>query len=438
MATEISDQILSYLDARQDVVSFALLSKHFRSIASPRHLEYREIRVTLDNVPVWKHLARFPSLAANVRELVIHRHSHGEWYATYPPRKPRVPKALVEDVYDHWSLFDEDADTLGRLMEEASRNMVNLSSVKVYTLPHDSDPGSLLGRFLRICYPSLESFIIDGDGVEWDVTGTKPQESRLKTFIASVSLRRPFYFESLVNWASSLQVLECSLFNSGYIESLVKCHFPALRELKWTGYFPHSPPALQFLAAHPTLERLSWMFGYLHRTEVERENFLPNLRHICVTDWRLVAAVLRGAGDDAGALESVDCHGYLASKLAKGSGRSVRRLRIKCQDAEALQAIAATFPSVTHLNIQGGIRAGRVTVEGTQTKENQAHERSRGDNSYKDHRPTLEDVVDLFPALEVLGGMQFEDDEHMQEVFTMYPRLRAGFEVPDFGKAGLH
>ena len=54
-----------------DLLSLALSCSTWKNIIIPHHLEYREISMSIDHHSIWRHLAERPSLAANVRRLVI-------------------------------------------------------------------------------------------------------------------------------------------------------------------------------------------------------------------------------------------------------------------------------------------------------------------------------------------------------------------------------
>ena len=73
---DVLEHVIETLD-RQDLLSLALSCSTWRDIIIPRHLQYREISLSVDHHGIWKHLAERPSLAANVRRLAI---SDPEWY----------------------------------------------------------------------------------------------------------------------------------------------------------------------------------------------------------------------------------------------------------------------------------------------------------------------------------------------------------------------
>ncbi|KAI0293649.1 hypothetical protein B0F90DRAFT_1560445, partial [Multifurca ochricompacta] len=63
--------IAGALDERPDLLSLALSCSTWKGIIIPRHLEYCEIFLSADHISIWRHLAERPSLASNVRKLVI-------------------------------------------------------------------------------------------------------------------------------------------------------------------------------------------------------------------------------------------------------------------------------------------------------------------------------------------------------------------------------
>ena len=67
---DILDHLVETLE-RPDLLSLALSCSTWKDIIIPYHLEYREISLSVDHHTIWRHLAERPSLAANVRKLVI-------------------------------------------------------------------------------------------------------------------------------------------------------------------------------------------------------------------------------------------------------------------------------------------------------------------------------------------------------------------------------
>lgn len=90
--------IAEWLDDRPDLLSLALTCSTWKSIIIPRHLEYREISLSVDHFYIWRHLAERPSLASNVRKLVI---SDSEGSVPLPaPSAPRwqIPTTLIQPL----------------------------------------------------------------------------------------------------------------------------------------------------------------------------------------------------------------------------------------------------------------------------------------------------------------------------------------------------
>jgi hypothetical protein len=90
--------IAEWLDDRPDLLSLALSCSTWKNIIIPRHLEYREISLSVDHDLIWRHLAERPSLASNVRRLVI---SDSDLYPGSVPLPPipgprwQIPRTLI-------------------------------------------------------------------------------------------------------------------------------------------------------------------------------------------------------------------------------------------------------------------------------------------------------------------------------------------------------
>lgn len=105
--------IAEALDDRPDLLSLALTCSTWKNIIIPRHLEYREILLSVDHLFIWKHLAERPSLAANVRRLVI---SDSEFYHPGVYLTPisgsrwQLPTTLLSHLTNSSSLSDEQSE----------------------------------------------------------------------------------------------------------------------------------------------------------------------------------------------------------------------------------------------------------------------------------------------------------------------------------------
>ena len=113
MPLDTLELIAEALDDRPDLLSLALTCSTWKSIIIPRHLEYREILLSVDHLSIWKHLAERPSLAANVRRLVI---SDSEFYHPGVYLTPisgsrwQLPTTLLDHLPDSSSLSDQQSD----------------------------------------------------------------------------------------------------------------------------------------------------------------------------------------------------------------------------------------------------------------------------------------------------------------------------------------
>lgn len=94
---DILEHLLESLDS-PDLLSLALSCSTWKNIIIPHHLEYREIIMTIDHHSIWRHLAERPSLAENVRRLVIKEPDsfHGLSCAPTNCSQWRVPTSLIQ------------------------------------------------------------------------------------------------------------------------------------------------------------------------------------------------------------------------------------------------------------------------------------------------------------------------------------------------------
>jgi F-box domain len=103
---DILEHVVETLD-RPDLLSLALSCTTWKHIIIPRHLEYREISLSVDHRSIWKHLAERPSLAANVRRLVITESEYYHSFMSFPPIsffQWRTPSTLVPPSSDNDTL----------------------------------------------------------------------------------------------------------------------------------------------------------------------------------------------------------------------------------------------------------------------------------------------------------------------------------------------
>jgi hypothetical protein len=212
------------------------------------------------------------------------------------------------------------------------------------------------------------------------------------------------------------------------------CRLPSLVELNlgWGWTFETYKYAQGFLEAHPTIESLMWSCAY----EVNlRQGSLPNLKHLSVSHLSFVRALSRARGPDVSKL-NLETLGdlFLFSSdlpvdLKDVDGSSVRKLSIKfCDSLSTLRTVAAFFPAVTHLSINGSLinrhksrwsRTFRTLVRCLFPR--------RFRNRISSIPPRVEDVLPLFPELEDLSGSNFPHGiaaSSLQKIRTRFPKLR--------------
>ncbi|KAI0064296.1 hypothetical protein BV25DRAFT_1823270 [Artomyces pyxidatus] len=149
-----------------------------------------------------------------------------------------------------------------------------------------------------------------------------------------------------------------------HIECLLRSHFPKLTDLSFAKWGPMGTQrAVQFLYVHPTIQRLVWSgeFGRSFRKDIS-EPFLPHLQYLKADSWTIPEAII-GGNHCPRYLSTLGCR-VLSQRnslpdLPRGSGRSVRRLTVVCSDVATLRSLADVFPSVTHLNVSGGLSFAR-------------------------------------------------------------------------------
>ncbi|KIJ33153.1 hypothetical protein M422DRAFT_99407, partial [Sphaerobolus stellatus SS14] len=64
---EILEDIVSHIDIHKDLLNLALVSKLFKDIIIPNHIQLRRIRTHVYQDDLWKILIDKPILAANIR-----------------------------------------------------------------------------------------------------------------------------------------------------------------------------------------------------------------------------------------------------------------------------------------------------------------------------------------------------------------------------------
>lgn len=433
--------IAEALGDRPDLLSLALTCSTWKSIIIPRHLEYREILLSVDHLSIWKHLAKRPSLAANVRRLVI---SDSEFYHPGVYLTPisgsrwQVPTTLLDHLPDTASASDKHYPFI------ALRNMRLLKTLEFENIYRwcQGSPDNLSLFLAHI--PSVEHLILRSSrshGADADTSSEGAQLWELPNLKSAVLTGMPWErkylrpFRSALLSTSSLQVLHLPHF-VGYgpeIASLLdECRFPSLIELNlgWGWTFDTYPYAQRFLEVHPTIETLTWSYAYNVHLQ---PGSLPRLKHLSVSHLSFVRALSVAREPDKLCLETLGDLFLFSSDLPMDlreiDGTTVRKLSIKfCDSLTTLRAVAAFFPSVTHLSIHGSVfirpksrwsRVFRKVVRRVFPR--------RIANRISPICPRVEDVIPLFPELEDLSGSSFPHGiaaSSLQDIRARFPKLR--------------
>ncbi|KAI0064264.1 hypothetical protein BV25DRAFT_1914482 [Artomyces pyxidatus] len=438
---DVLEHIIGHIDSRKDVLVFALLSSLFRDIAIPRHIEYREIQFSVEDLYIWKHLAQRPDLASNIRTVIIRRCQTDSW---------RTPKSLLPSRSPAQRKYQQsEVETLLSVM----KTMTRLKSLELHTglLWFGPHPVAVVSRILRSCV-YLEHFMISGLLESWREPDTEANSIWTMPELMPIMLPNTVYlpsppvYECLISFSRNLQVL--ILPNRiGWSETLAisfaECRFLNLKELniaRWKPSLGHH--LLHFLQAHPDIDRLAWYGAYPFPPSVSLpRGILPALKHLTADTWAVVEAFLPGANNDTLSLDGLECISPLfcpipsvefdyVPHVAHGRGRTLRRLSTPSPDIVTLRGLADVFPSVTHLHVRdSGLSLRRKS--GYLFRKHVLIPLGMSKRRLDITQPTIEDAVALFPELEVLGGIEFKNSAHMRRVLTRHPKLR-GFENPRF------
>ncbi|KAI0065746.1 hypothetical protein BV25DRAFT_1821423 [Artomyces pyxidatus] len=434
---DVLETILSHLDARKDVLALSLLSSTFRDLAIPRHLHYREIHCPLnEDDSLWIHLAQRRDLALNVRTLVIQRPS---------PDPVCVPKSL--------SPYALEASASPRHpVWDAVSNMQNLRVLEVYNgwRRYGKESMTILSGILGCAPPTMDKLVIHGLMEEWtgmgvaearyvlDIYTRAPPPGKAKAIVLPNTTYLPSLqcLRSLIVISPSIQVLElpsCVGYSEPLATSFAECRFHALRELtlgaNWK--FTNGVYVFAFLAAHPRLRSLSWHGHYPGFDSLSHS--LPVLEHLTIGSWTFLQDVVRGQGDRP-VLKSLE---YLSPldpsyidpvRAADSKGAKLHTLTVACPTLPTLETLTILFPYVTHLRIPGGLSVTR-----TRLPKAIAGQFGNARRRALLRRPSLKDVLALFPNVEFVGGMTFQSSAHMRKVLVRFPQLR-GFDSPCFFK----
>ena len=162
---DILEHLVESLE-RPDLLSLALSCSTWKNIIMPHHLEYREISMSIDHHSIWRHLAARPSLAANVRKLVITEHDSYHPSLSFTPincSRWQVPTTLVPPLSGNTNSITNSILRLGRLSDyplRALRNMTLLKTLEFENISRCSQGSpDILSLFLSHI-PSVENLVL--------------------------------------------------------------------------------------------------------------------------------------------------------------------------------------------------------------------------------------------------------------------------------------
>ncbi|KAI9509912.1 hypothetical protein F5148DRAFT_1282475 [Russula earlei] len=441
---DILEHLVETLD-RPDLLSLALTCTSWKHIIIPRHLEYREISLSVDHYAVWRHLAERPSLAANVRRLVITESEYCHSSISFPAIsffRSQIPTTLVQPLSDCSMLHPSDYPL------RALRNMRLLKTLEFENIFRwaEGSPDTLSLFLSHI--PSVENLVLRSsrshglDDEESSEDADAPSVWVFPNLKSAILTGMPWYkkyirpFSAALLSSSQLKVLHLPHFvgyTSNVASLLDNCRFPSLVELNlgWGWTYETYPYAQRFLEAHPTIETLTWTCAY---NVVLARGSLPHLKHLCVSHLSFVRALSAARGPDAKlCLETLGDLFLFSSDLPTDlrdiDGLSVRKLSIKfCDSLATLRAVAAFFPAVTHLSIHGSVFI-RPKSRWTRAFRRLARRLfpHRFANRISPICPRVEDVLPLFPELEDLSGSSFPHGiaaSSLQDIRARFPKLR--------------
>lgn len=92
ISTELLENIIGNIDLPIELLNLALTSRSFHSLIVPNHIQFRDIRCSINQRNLWKLLIEKPLLASNIRvlHLVIHRK-----HLNATIESPRLPAILT-------------------------------------------------------------------------------------------------------------------------------------------------------------------------------------------------------------------------------------------------------------------------------------------------------------------------------------------------------
>ncbi|KAK7035746.1 F-box domain-containing protein [Favolaschia claudopus] len=351
---DVTELILSRVDSRRDLISFAATSSECKELVVPRHSEYRELRVR-DKPEVWAHLCQRPDLAKNVRRVTIQG-------PTTKSKPERYPTTLLDSTV----LPEVDtAQTIASICQ-ALGNMEYLRSFTWIAACTPTDPYVESRHLYRDIFSALKT---SKSLCEFKMVDTMPspgvsveEENYPLWHIAnlqSLFLGHSGWWrqglESLLTRSPNLQALDISLSLELGAEVLASCCFPQLRQLNLNTTSSNSTADIvKFLQNHPTIQSLRWYPNAGLANSVVGHGSLPNLK--CLHSHHSVASSI--LADLTVPNRTIECVSQLSldeptlAILDAIDTSHLRDIRIwRYSGLESVGRFAESFPSLTRLEI---------------------------------------------------------------------------------------
>nr|GAT60058.1 predicted protein [Mycena chlorophos] len=373
---DLSEHVLSCIDARRDLISLALTCKYWAERIIPLHSQYRVIRLfnNASAARVWTHLAQRRDLAKNVRELVLREPDYParrrarvkpERYpgGLEPAQETADKVAIVADLcqalrnmsegllsftwVDPWSSMCAYTDVPGyqeRILQ-AIRECHSLISLEILDARVQAVPGDLLDPAHSLEYPL------------WNIRNLR-----------KLSLRQTSWYEDgvlqLLAKSPGLERLQLHAPTAPAI--FESASLPRLRCLKINSLGTFGPAgemaAANFIERHPAIEELSW---YPVDSNLRLQfGSLPRLKKL-ITGRAFASSLL----SDSGSSRAFECLSQLTMDkatldlLSTLDTSQLRDMRIwKFAGIESLHRLAEIAPHITLLEMP---TLGMQTVEDT-------------------------------------------------------------------------
>ncbi|KAF7323168.1 F-box domain-containing protein [Mycena chlorophos] len=339
---DLSEHVLSCIDARRDLISLALTCKYWTERIIPLHSQYRVIRLfnNASAARVWTHLAQRRDLAKNVRELVLRE-------PDYPARRrARVkPERYPGGLEPAQETADKEA-----VVADLCQALCNMSEgLLSFTWV---DPWSLMLFLGDLPDPahSLEYPL-------WNIRNLR-----------KLSLRQTSWYEDgvlqLLAKSPGLERLQLHAPTAPAI--FESARLPHLRCLKINSLGTFGPAgelaAATFIERHPTIEELSW---YPVDSNLRLQfGSLPRLKKL-ITGRAFASSLL----SDSRNSRAFECLSQLTMDkatldlLSTLDTSQLRDMRIwKFAGIESLHRLAEIAPHITLLEMP---TLGMQTVEDT-------------------------------------------------------------------------